>query len=157
MQTLPCFFMELWLIDEYISQMNWVYYIMVLCDMVSWNSWLVYKQIMIQIFLYFYLFHQSQEIVQVPQLDKSQFFSKGIFYQVLSLITGSLEKTAVFVNTSLLSGLQLATLQRVWQVPVYDRFVFECWELLFGLREGHEKTENVYMPDMHLSSLLEVC
>lgn len=64
----------------------------------------------------------GKEIVQVPQLDKSQFFSKGIFYQVLSLITGNSEKTAVFVNTSLLSGLQLATLQKVWHVPVYDRY-----------------------------------
>ncbi|KAK2153223.1 hypothetical protein LSH36_304g08000 [Paralvinella palmiformis] len=64
----------------------------------------------------------GKEIVQVPQLDKSHFFSKGVFYHVQSLVGQSVQKTAVFVNFSILSGLQLAKLQRVWRVPVYDRY-----------------------------------
>ena len=67
----------------------------------------------------------------MPQLDKSHFFSKGVFYHVQSLVGQSVQKTAVFVNFSILSGLQLAKLQRVWRVPVYDRFVSEYEDVSF--------------------------
>ena len=53
---------------------------------------------------------------------KSTLYGPGSFEEIKKYVQGS-NATAVFVNIGMLTGLQLATMQSAFRLPVYDRLV----------------------------------
>ncbi|XP_013420747.1 putative GTP-binding protein 6 [Lingula anatina] len=58
----------------------------------------------------------------VQRGDKSQLFSIGVMEKVTKHLQSCQDASAVFVSLSRLTGTQIATLQDIWQLPVYDRY-----------------------------------
>lgn len=54
--------------------------------------------------------------------DKKYLYGKGNFAEITQRIKRARAITAVFVSIDMLSSVQLATMQRKWKVPVYDRY-----------------------------------
>jgi len=54
-------------------------------------------------------------------VDKSQFFGKGKLEELTQYIRRHHDITSVVLGVDMLSALQLATLQDLWRVAVYDR------------------------------------
>ena len=55
-------------------------------------------------------------------VDKCQFFGKGKLAELGEHIRHRHDITAVVVGVDMLTALQLATLQDLWRVAVYDRY-----------------------------------
>jgi len=55
-------------------------------------------------------------------VDKCQLFGKGKLEELTQEIRRHREVTAVVLGIDMLSALQLAMLQRLWGVAVYDRY-----------------------------------
>ena len=63
-----------------------------------------------------------QAVHPLRQMDKSQLFGKGKLEELTHHIRRRRNDiTAVVIGTDMLSALQLATLQDLWRVAVYDR------------------------------------
>ena len=60
-------------------------------------------------------------------------YQKGNFEEITQRIRKNKSITAVFISLDMLSGLQLANLQKAFKVPVYDRYI----TLLPTAREGN--------------------
>jgi len=54
-------------------------------------------------------------------VDKGQLFGKGKLEELTKYIRGRRDITAVVLGIDMLTALQLATLQDLWRVAVYDR------------------------------------
>ena len=55
-------------------------------------------------------------------VDKSDFFGKGKLEELTQYIRRKRDISAVVLGVNMLSALQLATLQDLWKVAVYDRY-----------------------------------
>ena len=62
-----------------------------------------------------------QSIRALKHMDKVGVFSTTKLSELASLIRSMPSVTAVFINIEMLTTIQLATLQRQFKVPVYDR------------------------------------
>lgn len=54
-------------------------------------------------------------------MDKRQFFGKGKLEELTQFVRRQRDITSVVLGVDMLSALQLATLQDLWGVAVYDR------------------------------------
>ena len=57
----------------------------------------------------------------VRQVEKRQFFGKGKLTELTRFIRRRQDITSVVLGVDMLTALQLATLQDLWGVAVYDR------------------------------------
>ena len=62
-----------------------------------------------------------QAVHPLRHVDKSQFFGKGKLAELTQQIRRRRDVTAVVLGVDMLTALQLATLQDLWGVAVYDR------------------------------------
>jgi len=62
-----------------------------------------------------------QAVHSVRQVDKNQFFGKGKLAELTQHIRGRRDITAVILGVDMLTALQLATLQDLWGIIIYDR------------------------------------
>ena len=56
------------------------------------------------------------------QVDKKELFGKGKLEELTQHLRRRRDISAVVVGVDMLSALQLATLQHLWGVAVYDRY-----------------------------------
>ncbi len=62
-----------------------------------------------------------QCIFTLKRIDKKAVYGSGKLEEIKQRVRQGPGVSAVFLSINMLSGLQLATLQREWNVPVYDR------------------------------------
>lgn len=73
-----------------------------------------------------------QMTVPLRHDHKKHLFGTGKLEELTATIQSCRnEVTAVFVSVDILSGLQLATLQQAWHLPVYDR-----WAIYFAANDA---------------------
>lgn len=61
-------------------------------------------------------------VYSVKNSHKFRVWGKGNFQEITDRLAETPGVTAVVVNMNMLSGLQLAELQKAWRLPVYDRY-----------------------------------
>ena len=64
-----------------------------------------------------------QVIYTLKNPDTKYLYGKGNFAEISERIRRARAVTAVFVSVDMLTSVQLATMQKKWKVPVYDRSV----------------------------------
>lgn len=60
--------------------------------------------------------------VPLEQLDKKQIFGKGTLEKLKTTVHSDPRITSIFINMSTLKNMQLEELQRIFRVPIFDRY-----------------------------------
>jgi len=76
---------------------------------------------MLEVVLIWFVRVLFQAVHPLRQVDKSHLFGKGKLAELTQHIRRHRDITAVVLGVDMLSALQLATLQDLWGVAVYDR------------------------------------